>query len=310
MKRLNVVYSPAYGLPWPQHVFPTDKYARVFQALPAHLGPDRTRLHVPRAATASELALVHDLAYQQELTALSRDPDAALAQYEIPISPAVIEAVLHHVHGTFLAIECALQDGVAVNLGGGFHHAFAAHGEGFCFYNDIAVGLRMAQRDGLLSRAVIVDCDVHQGNGTAAIFATDASIATYSIHQENLYPIPKQSSDVDVGLRGGTGDGEYLGALRDTLDAFLTRHPADLMVYVAGADPFEHDRLAQLRVTHQGMRQRDALVLEFARRHRLKVAAVLAGGYAADVEDVVRIHLQLCEALLRHAEGAAAADAR
>jgi acetoin utilization deacetylase AcuC-like enzyme len=295
-----VIWSPRYFLDWPGHVFPAEKYRRVFEALRAEGLKDADWVEPGRIERA-DLLLAHSRRYVEEIERVTADPARVAFRYEIPLTRSVVEAVEHHCEGTRLAVRLALERGAALNLGGGFHHAFADRGEGFCFYNDVAIGLRAARRDGRLERAVVVDVDLHQGNGTAAIFAGDASVATYSIHQENLYPVPKERSTVDVGLPGGSGDREYLGALRETLPPFLEAHPAELLLYVAGADPFEQDQLGDLRLTRDGLHQRDRIVLDLAAARALKVAAVLAGGYAPGVEDVVAIHVETWRELSRFA---------
>ncbi len=300
-----VVWSPRYVLDWPGHVFPAKKYELVFQALRDDaLGrrrvADGDRVEPGRIARG-DLLLAHTRRYVDEIERLTADPARVAYRYEIPLTRGVVEAVEHHCEGTRLAVGLALERGAALNLGGGFHHAFADRGEGFCFYNDVAIALRAARRDGLLRRAVVVDVDLHQGNGTAAILAGDESFATYSIHQEDLYPVPKERSTVDVGLMGGSGDGEYLDALAATLPNFLDAHSAELLLYVAGADPFEEDLLGELKLTREGLERRDRLVLDAAAERGMKVAAVLAGGYAPRVEDVVEIHVGLWRELVRFA---------
>jgi len=186
----------------------------------------------------------------------------------------------------------------AANLGGGFHHAFPSHGEGFCLYNDVAVAIRVLQRDGVITRAAIVDADVHQGNGTAFIFDGDASVFTFSIHQEHNYPHPKPRGSLDVGLPDGADDHEYLRALELALPAVLASRP-DVLFYVAGADPFFEDQLGGLNLTFEGLRGRDDLVFSAARGARIPVVIVLAGGYARRVEDTAAIHIATIEEALR-----------
>ncbi|MFW6163854.1 MAG: histone deacetylase, partial [Planctomycetota bacterium] len=179
----------------------------------------------------------------------------------------------------------------------GFHHAFPDHGEGFCFINDVAVAVRAAQARGLIRRAAVIDCDLHQGNGTAAVFADDPDVFTFSIHQELLYPVPKQRSDLDVGLDPMTDDDTYLAHLEDHVPRILARHRPELVLYVAGADPYEGDQLGDLALTRDGLARRDRLVLGAARQAGVPVAAVVAGGYATGVDDVVDIHLATCRIL-------------
>jgi len=300
-----VVWSPRYVLDWPGHVFPTVKYRRVFEALRAEGLADRDWIE-PGPIAKSDLLLAHARRHVDEIERLTADPARVAHRYEIPLTRSVVEAVEHHCEGTRLAVELAVERGAALNLGGGFHHAFADRGEGFCFYNDVAIALRAARRAGRLERAVVVDADLHQGNGTAAILAGDPDFATYSIHQEDLYPVPKEESTLDVGLPGGSGDREYLDALERTLPPFLRAQRAELLLYVAGADPFEHDQLGELKLTKEGLRRRDRIVLDLAAERRLKVAAVLAGGYAPRLDDVVGIHVGLWRELVAFAERRAA----
>ena len=295
-------WSPRYTFDWPGHVFPTAKYRLLFEAVRRAGLADGDWIE-PGPLARADLLLAHTRAFVDEVERLTADPERVVERFEIPLSRGVVEAVLHHCEGTRRAVVAALEHGVAMNLGGGFHHAFAGHGEGFCLYNDVAIALQAARRDGLVKKAAVVDLDLHQGNGTASIFAGDAEVATYSIHQEDLYPVPKQRSTLDIGLMGGSGDREYLEALRDTLPRFLDEHGGELLFYVAGADPFERDQLGDLRLTRAGLRERDAIVLEQARRRGMKVAAAIAGGYAPDVDEVVAIHFDLWRALERFSGG-------
>jgi acetoin utilization deacetylase AcuC-like enzyme len=192
--------------------------------------------------------------------------------------------------GTTLAARLALDEGVSYNVGGGFHHAFPDHGEGFCAINDIAVGIRKLQREGKITRAMVVDCDVHHGNGTAAIFANDPTVFSLSVHQYNNYPAWKPPSTVDVHLSDGTGDEEYLDRLSAAYRFPLSEFHPELVVYVAGADPYGQDQLGGLALTLKGLQQRDRIVIETALRQGAAVAVVLAGGYAARIEDTVTIH--------------------
>ncbi len=201
-----------------------------------------------------------------------------------------MEAIWTATGGTILAARLALESGLGFNVGGGFHHAFADHGEGFCAVNDIAVAVRRLQHDGLIRRAMIVDCDVHHGNGTAGIFAADPSVFTLSIHQANNYPTEKPPSSLDIHLANFTGDQEYLARLENGISAALAMCRPDLMVYVAGADPYFEDQLGGLSLTFEGLVARDRLVLGRALLEQIPVAVVLAGGYAESVEDTITIH--------------------
>jgi acetoin utilization deacetylase AcuC-like enzyme len=198
--------------------------------------------------------------------------------------------------GTTLAANLALEDGVGYNVGGGFHHAFPDHGEGFCAIHDVAVAIRRLQKDKAIARAMVVDCDVHQGNGTAAIFAKDASVFTLSIQQFNNYPAEKPPSDIDINLADETGDEEYLERLRRAYMPAITGFQPDLLVYVAGADPYYQDQLGGLSLSLEGLKARDRLVFSCALMHHVPVAVALAGGYAVDVNDTVTIHANTAKA--------------
>jgi acetoin utilization deacetylase AcuC-like enzyme len=209
---------------------------------------------------------------------------------ELPWVPELVERFRLMTGGTCMAAALALESGAAVHLGGGLHHAFAAHGEGFCLFNDIAVAIRQLQRDHRIARAAVIDCDVHHGNGTAAIFERDPSVFTFSIHQQHNYPLFKPRSDLDVGLMDGADDREYLERLERALPRVFDSFP-ELIVYVAGADPFKNDRLGGLALTFEGLRRRDRMVFSAARDRGVAVVVVLAGGYAIDVEDTVEVHV-------------------
>ena len=198
--------------------------------------------------------------------------------------------------GTTLAARLALSNGVGFNIGGGFHHAFPDHGEGFCAIHDVAVAIRRLQKDGLILRAMVVDCDVHHGNGTAAIFAADASVFTLSIHQLNNYPSEKPPSDIDIDLADETGDDEYLERLRAALVPALVEFRPGLLLYVSGADPYYQDQLGGLSLTLEGLKARDRLVFSCALMHHVPVAVALAGGYAVDLDDTVTIHANTARA--------------
>jgi acetoin utilization deacetylase AcuC-like enzyme len=209
---------------------------------------------------------------------------------EIPYSPELVRAVWLCTGGSILAGRLALEDSAAINIGGGFHHAYPDHGEGFCVLNDFAVAIRRLQKDKSIQRAMTVDCDVHQGNGTAAIFAGDHSVFTLSIHQANNYPYPKPPSSLDINLADGADDAEYLGKLEAGLDKAFAEFTPDLIFYIAGADPYHDDQLGGLRVSIHGLEKRDRLVFEKARAKRIPVAVTLAGGYARRLEETVLIH--------------------
>jgi acetoin utilization deacetylase AcuC-like enzyme len=246
-------------------------------------------LHEPTPATWDELAAVHTPGYLQAILHGELSP---LAQRRIgfPWSPAMVERARRSVGGTIAAATAALEDGAGANLAGGTHHAFADRGEGFCVFNDVAVAARALQARGDIRRPALVDCDVHQGNGTAAIFRDDPSVFTFSMHGEKNFPFTKEQSDLDVTLLDGTGDAEYLEQLPGALAIVFDRHRPDFVFYVAGADPYEGDRLGRLALTIEGLAARDALVLDRCRRAGVPVAVCMGGGYARDLDAIARIH--------------------
>jgi acetoin utilization deacetylase AcuC-like enzyme len=286
---MKVVYSDRYDLNLGDHVFPSVKYRLAKERLLADgiVGPED--FVEPEPASDEDVALVHHLDYIRKLQKGTLSY-LEVMRLEIPYSPELIRAAWLSAGGSILAARLALRDGIAVNLGGGFHHACADHGEGFCVIHDVAIAIRRLQKDGLIHTAMTVDCDVHQGNGTAEIFAADPDVFTLSIHQENNYPYPKPPSSLDIDLEDGAGDEEYLAALEHGLERAFSRVKPDLVFYVAGADPYREDQLGGLKLSLQGLEWRDRLVFEKARELNVPVAVTLAGGYARHVADTVRIH--------------------
>ena len=291
-----VVYSPRYELTLPGHVWPTSKYRSIAAALQADPGPPRVTLVEPPPASWDDLGRVHRPEYLRKLRegGLTREEIATL---ELPWTAGMADVFRLMAGGTIAAAEAALGDGAAAHLGGGLHHAFANHGEGFCPINDIAVAIRVLQHRRRIRRAAVVDLDVHHGNGTAMIFDGDASVFTFSMHQQHNYPVFKPRGDLDIGLDTGIGDAVYLSRLTAALPRVLASRP-DVAIYVAGADPFEGDRLGGLKLTKAGLLARDRLVVDAARGAGIPIAAVLAGGYAADAGDTVDIHVNTIRALL------------
>jgi acetoin utilization deacetylase AcuC-like enzyme len=294
---VQVIYSPRYELDLGAHVWPTSKYRLIAQRLEHGGTVPAGAFTDPEPCTWDDLALVHTAEYLAKIRndRLTRDDIRTL---ELPWRRELADGFRLMTGGTCLAADAALRDGASVHLGGGLHHAFAGHGEGFCLFNDVAVAIRSLQRDRRISRAAVVDCDVHHGNGTAMIFERDESVFTFSIHQQHNYPIVKPCSSLDIGLADGTRDDEYLARLGPALDAVVASAP-EIVMYLAGADPFREDRLGGLALTHEGLRARDSLVFETMRRAGVPVAVVLAGGYAADPEDTVRIHVQTVHEVLK-----------
>ena len=284
-----IVSHRAYEFDLGAHVFPAAKYRLVRERLLAEgtITPDDVA--EPEPVTDADVLLVHTPEYVGKIRE-GRLSTVEQVQLEIPFSPALRDAMWSMTGGTALAAKLALKHGLAVHLGGGFHHAFADHGEGFCLVNDVAITIRMLQRDGVAARALVVDLDVHHGNGTAAIFKDDGAVFTFSMHQQQNYPAVKPPSDLDVGLPDGVGDDAYLEILEHHLPGILASHQPDVVFYLAGADPYREDQLGGLALTIDGLKRRDAFVMDTAAKARAPLAIVLAGGYARRTDDTVEIH--------------------
>jgi acetoin utilization deacetylase AcuC-like enzyme len=321
MLPFKLIYSDDYFLPIGQHVFPAEKYRRVRDRLIADRVAEAGDFMEPAPATDQDILLVHTPEYVRKLKTGTLSPREEM-ELEIPFSPELVKAFWLAAGGSILAARQCLTDRVCVNIGGGFHHAFPDHGEGFCMIHDVAVAIRRLQRDDKIRTAMTVDCDVHQGNGTAAIFAgtrtesvplpsassstlTVAAAAaaktklrgthagdvfTISLHQHNNYPVVKPPSSIDVDLPDGVGDDDYLAWLDNALSSGLRQFEPDLLCYVAGADPYREDQLGGLALTIEGLKKRDELVFRVARARDIPVMVTYAGGYARNVEDTVTIH--------------------
>lgn len=286
---MKFVWSDAYNVDLFGHVFPIEKYKLTKAAvLAGGLGVAGDFIAAPRAEVG-DLVLVHTPAYVDDLANLRWS--VRTMRSEMALTHEIVDAYFVAAGGTAAAASRALEDGISIHLGGGYHHAYPDHAEGFCYINDVAVAIANMTKGKLIRRACIVDCDLHQGNGTAFIFAKNPDVFTFSIHQENNYP-PKERSDLDIGLPDGATDERYLAELGVVGD-ILDRHKPDLCVYLAGADPFVGDMLGGLAITKEGLRRRDAFVLKECRARRVPVCVVLAGGYAPDVQDVVDIHVNM-----------------
>ncbi len=295
MLPFRLVHHTGYDLALGDHVFPSEKYRLIREKLLDDGVAGVPDFVTPTPASDEDLELVHDAGWIRRLRngTLSLDE---LRQLEIPYSRKMVKAFRLAAGGTILAGRLALRDGVGFNVGGGFHHAFRDHGEGFCAVNDVAVAVRRLQTSGRIERAMILDCDVHHGNGTAAVFAGDRGVFTISLHQLNNYPREKPPSDIDVDLPDDTGDADYLRHLSAHFPPSLAGHRPQLLVYIAGADPYYQDQLGGLALTLGGLRQRDRYVVETALRAGVPVAITLAGGYAYRVEDTVSIHVNTVRA--------------
>ncbi|HXP39314.1 MAG TPA: histone deacetylase [Candidatus Acidoferrales bacterium] len=316
MLLFKLIYSDAYYLPIGEHVFPAEKYRRIRDRLLVGGNAEPSDFLEPQPAADNDILLVHSPEYVQKLKTgtLSQREQMEL---EIPYSQNLVKAFWLAAGGSILAARQALIDRVSVNIGGGFHHAFPDHGEGFCMIHDVAVAIRRLQRDGKIRTAMTVDCDVHQGNGTAAIFATKhapgdplpsasgspparpgarrkhtnaGDVFTISLHQHNNYPMWKPPSSIDVDLPDGIGDDDYLAWLDNALSSGLRQSDPDLLCYIAGADPYKEDQLGGLCLTIDGLKKRDELVFRVAQARNIPVMVTFAGGYARSVEDTVTIH--------------------
>ena len=284
---MKLVWSPRYQVDLLGHIFPVVKYRLTLEA--AHkvgLVTESDLVEAPRPAR-EDLLLVHTPEYIDDLENLKRTHRTQRS--EMALTREIAEAYIYAGGGSTEAGRLALEDGICIHVGGGFHHAFPDHAEGFCYVNDVAVAIAGLRRDGLAARVAVIDCDLHQGNGTAHIFAGEPDVFTFSIHQENNYPV-KEKSDLDIGLPDGADDEVYLKDLAAVYDV-LDGHRPDIVFYLAGADPYVGDRLGGLALTKEGLRRRDRLVFEACRARGIAVAVVLAGGYAADVMDDVDIHV-------------------
>src|SRR5437667_5389074 len=315
MLPFKLIYHNGYYLPIGNHVFPAEKYRRIRDHLMTIGVADAEDFLEPQRASDQDILLVHKPDYVQKLKTGTLSPREEM-EMEIPYSSDLVEAFWLAAGGSILAARQALVDRVTFNIGGGFHHAFPDHGEGFCMIHDVAVAIRRLQRDDKIRTAMTVDCDVHQGNGTAAIFAGTRTVSdplpssgpavlgrkplmrgahvgdvfTISLHQENNYPMQKPPSSIDVDLPDGITDDDYLAWLDNSLSSGLRQFSPDLICYIAGADPYREDQLGGLALTIEGLKKRDELVFRVARAKGIPVMVTYAGGYAQRVEDTVTIH--------------------
>lgn len=296
---MRICYSDRYMVPLaPTHPFPMPKYRLVRDRLLAEGSITYWHLVEPLLGSDEDILLVHTAQYwlrcaRGELTA------AEVRRIGFPWSEGLVRRSRASVQGTIIAARNALRDGIACNLAGGTHHAFPDHGEGYCVLNDIAIATRVLQRDGLARRIAILDCDVHQGNGTAAIFAADQDVFTFSIHGDKNFPLRKEQSKLDIALPNGTGDEAYLQILAEHVPVILREFRPDFVFYQAGVDPYERDRLGKLNLTLAGLRARDEFVLEQCKQAGIPVATTMGGGYAKEITETVEAHANTVRAALR-----------
>jgi acetoin utilization deacetylase AcuC-like enzyme len=289
---VKAFYSDTFVLPLPDHHrFPMAKYRLLRERVVDEGILDAADLHVPDPIPWEDLRLVHDAAYVDAI-AQGTLPADAQRRIGFPWSAMMVERSRRSVGATLGAAREVLgrMSSVSVNLAGGTHHAFRDRGEGYCVFNDVAVAATVLLRDGAIARAAVVDCDVHQGNGTAAIFQHEPAVFTFSLHGAKNFPFRKEVSDLDVTFEDGAGDDEYLGALAAHLPGVLDTHRPDIVCYLAGADPYEGDRLGRLKLTVDGLRARDRFVFDACRARALPVVVAMSGGYAPDVDAIVTIH--------------------
>lgn len=317
MLPFRLVYSDAYYLPIGTHVFPAQKYRLIYQRLLESKIASKEDFVTPQPATDDDILRVHTPEYVHKLKTGTLTPQEEM-MLEIPYSPELVDAFWLAAGGSIKAVELALKDGVCINIGGGFHHAFPNHGEGFCMIHDVAVAIRRLQHDGVIQRAMTIDCDVHHGNGTAAIFAPAnqagmplpsasprtievkpsgsmtagpaGDVFTISLHQQNNYPAWKPASSIDVNLPDGATDDQYCAWLDNAMSAAFRHFEPQLICYIAGADPYREDQLGGLGLTIDGLKRRDELVFSVGRARGIPVMVTYAGGYARNVDDTVAIH--------------------
>src|SRR5712664_1892762 len=290
MLPFKLVYHKGYDLNLGEHVFPSQKFRLIAELLLREGIAAKDNFLTPNPASDEDILRVHTADWVRKLKTGTLTASEEM-RLEVPYSPELVEAFWLAAGGTILAAQSAFRDGFGSNLGGGFHHAYPGHGEGFCAIHDVAVGIRKLQADGTIKKAMVVDTDVHHGNGTAAIFRNDPTVFTISIHQENNYPAHKPPSSIDLNMADGADDDEYLGVLIPAVQKALDEFKPEILFYVGGADPYCEDQLGGLSLTKEGLKRRDRQVFEEARRRGIPVATTLAGGYARRVEDTVRIHV-------------------
>jgi acetoin utilization deacetylase AcuC-like enzyme len=300
---LRAFYSDTFVLPLPDHHrFPMAKYRMLRERLLADAVLEPADLAVPAAAPLDDLLLVHEPAYIDAVVRGTLDSDVQ-RRIGFPWSREMVERSRRSVGATMAAarevVSVKREFAIAANLAGGTHHAFADRGEGYCVFNDVAVAARVLLRDGLVEKAAVIDCDVHQGNGTAAIFRGDPRVFTCSMHGANNFPFRKETSDLDIEFADGTGDEEYLAALARYVPTVLDAENPAVVFYLAGADPYEHDRLGRLKLTIAGLRERDRFVFDACRQRSIPVVVTMSGGYSADIDAIVTIHTNTIKEAIR-----------
>ena len=286
----GIVFHPDYTVPLPPgHRFPIGKFGRIKELLLADGAVAPEALRRPEPVSDEELCLAHDADYVRTIVALALDRKAE-RRLGLPLSEALVRRGRAAVGGTVLTARLALEEGLACNIAGGSHHAFPGHGAGFCIFNDVAVAIAILRRDGAFGRALVIDCDVHQGDGTAAFFRNDPDIFSFSLQCEANYPTAKEVSDMDIGVPAGTGDAVYLSVIESHVAPLLDKLRPDIVFYNGGVDPHADDKLGKLALSDQGLRARDAHVIECCLERGVPLACVVGGGYADDLDILARRH--------------------
>ncbi len=287
---MKVVYSDKYvTMDLEGHIFPNVKYKLILDKL-IELGVVKeNEIESPVEIRPEDLLIVHEKDYIDDFVNLRRT--FRTLRSEMPLNASIVEGFILMAGGTLKASYIALEDGFGYHIGGGFHHAYEDHAEGFCYVNDIAFAIKKLLIEGKIERAAVIDCDLHQGNGTAHIFRNEERVFTFSIHEDPIYPWPKERSDLDIGLPALTGDEEYLGKLREAVPKIYDEFKPEFVVYQAGADPYVRDIIGDLRLTIDGLKERDKIVLGEAHKRGIPVAITLGGGYAPELQDTVQIHV-------------------
>jgi acetoin utilization deacetylase AcuC-like enzyme len=294
----KLIYSDYYHVDIGEHVFPTVKYKMIYEMLcNSSYGKDLEFIN-PEEAKDEEILLVHTREYLYKFKNGKLSPQET-ALLELPYSKGLVTAAWTCVQGSILAAKISLEHNAGLHIGGGFHHAFSDHGEGFCPLNDVAAAIKKLQTEKLIKKAMVIDCDLHQGNGTADIFKNDRNVFTFSIHQLNNYPFIKPKSSLDINLPDGTGDDQYLTQLTSHLPEVMKNFKPEIIIYIAGADPYQYDQLGGLNLTLQGLKKRDESIFEISEKYKIPVCVVLGGGYALNIKDTALIHYNTFETGLR-----------
>jgi len=286
---MKLFYSDKYLVDIGLHVFPMGKYKLVKERLIKEKFVKEKDFFEPKKASDNDILLAHTKDWVEKLKK-GKLSAADIFKLELPYSKEIVESSWICAQGTINACLEALSTGAGIHIGGGFHHAYSDHGEGFCVLNDIAIGIRKMQKEKKINKTMVIDLDLHQGNGTAKIFENDKSVFTFSVHQENNYPMPKEKSSLDIGLDDGVGDKEYLSCLKKNVPKIIKDFKPELIIYLAGADPYKDDQLGQLNLSIEGLKKRDKIVIGEAKKNKIPFVIVFGGGYAYNVEDTVTIH--------------------